>query len=306
MTLKKMVDTHVHETFGNSKRLGEKDKEDIRKFLYKQLKNWGYHPLSSPGSDKSDLNNTTEKKNEATEDVQTVLQEVYIMITGNKCSTRSVSSEEDMESVVSEDNEATQVTLDMIKTMIDDLKKEMDDLKNINKTCFKMLGAEDETKKQMAIMNEKVKKLEKELNEISIKFASSQDKTETLKQKKLELKAKCKHLEQMQKEHFEKQNTLSDMKDFWKKLQSTSNLSRPRLEQTRIVNPLDSVDGPTTTDISLPSIRPPQKSSRSHRSHQGHLSTRSKMQDIPHENHHHLLPPGCTLSRVFHGNPWKI
>jgi len=167
LTLKQRVDIYVHEQFGNTKRLSEEDKKDIRKFLYKHLKNPERdlvfaqdnrrHSLDST-DDNIPIEHLVQRKDTENE----LLRKVYEML--NKgcdgCDSKTVDQDKfdvndtDNESVISEGKgevdvtteDPELVTMEMIEARVLEINQNVEDLRNEIKDCYHVLGLSDTCK----------------------------------------------------------------------------------------------------------------------------------------------------------------
>lgn len=312
ISLKEKVDIYVHEHFGNSRRLCEEDKKDIRKFLYKQLKhhaaeqhaidNLNERRISIQSDISEDLQALQESHKNQTQmnekDIENqVLQQVYSLLNGDNEDDLN-ESYEGLDCVDGPCN----ITLETIEKKVNQMHREVKGLKNEIADCFSVLGLKDcdytlyevlETYKEKTDgemkemrdrvesldrrrrkLEEKLKSKEKELHNRMNELTTSQHENEKSQVLLNELKSKCEKLEQIQETHLETQKTY--LKRIVHELKPIQRQSR---ETFRMQNGYDEVD---CNIVPLPNL------SHSHTSRTDRQSRKSGYRERSSSNHHSL------------------
>ncbi|KAL4217985.1 Caspase 9 [Mactra antiquata] len=308
--LKERVDIYVHEKFGQSKRLSEEDKKEIRRFLYKQLKNANeddihYDPNSRRGSIQSDSSeqcNPTQEESEVNENDKKLLTEVYSILTG-------------------QDASESEITVKMITDKAYELNKKVEDLQNEIQNCYSVLGLKDcqyslhevletykeknqtqiqelvkyqerleKLKRQRIKLEEELKNKEKHLQKSINDLANEEHEHEKSKAKIADLKAECARLDGIHHQHLKKDQTLMKLESVVNDLK-TIRKDNHELYQSRYG--FDEVDGNT--------LHLPKLSSKPNPTRVSRLSRKSMARDSSQETHYEYPRPKLYGS----GSPWK-
>ncbi|WAR17751.1 hypothetical protein MAR_032345 [Mya arenaria] len=193
LTLKERVDIYVHEQFGNKKRLCEEDKKDIRKFLYKHLKNPENDLIYVHDHRRNSLDSTVDAAQldasavNAKDIENSVLKKVYGMFKKDMNATDEEVKSENMDSNESEcdfdDNEMEEITLEMIESKVKEMDKNVEDLQNEIKGCFSVLGLDNCEYALHDVLETYVENREHEKEE----FANMKHKLDALERKRNKL-----------------------------------------------------------------------------------------------------------------------
>lgn len=322
MSLKEKVDIYVHEHFGNSRRLCEEDKKEIRKFLYKHLKSHAEEPIDN-GNDRRDsiqsdisedikaLQESHKNQTQLNEkDIENqVLQRVYSILNGVKLDEIN-DGFEDLDCV-----DGPCITLETIEKKVNQMNRQVKDLQNEIADCFSVLGLEnceytlyevleaykEKTDGEMKEMRdrvealdrrrrkleEKIKTKEKELHNCMNELATSKHENEKSKVLLKELQSKCDKLEQIQETHLETQKT------YLKRIvHELTPMQRQSRETFRMQNGYDEVDG---NIVPLPNLGQSRASRTVRQSRKSGYRERSS-------SNHHSLPK---LQNQNSSSPWK-
>lgn len=320
INLKEKVDIYVHEQFGNSRRLCEEDKKDIRKFLYKQLK-------SLSADDVANNHNTRRDSIESDISVELPgLEDINQNQLNEKDTNENQLNEKDIENRVLQrvlsllsGEQNVDITIEAIESKVHDMNKQVENLQNEIKDCFGVLGLDnceyslhevletytekrqcevaefskirdrlDTLERQRHKLEGKLKAKERELQQNINNLANAEHENEKSRALMKELKAKCEKLEEIQIKHVEKQKTLMTLKSM---VQELSPIHRHK-DSFRYPSGSDEVDGNT---LQLPKLSPPRASRPCRQSRKSGYRERSS------SNHHELPKPHVQTS----GYPWK-
>lgn len=250
INLKEKVDIYVHEQFGNSRRLCEEDKKDIRKFLYKQLK-------SLSADDVANNHNTRRDSIESDISVELPgLEDINQNQLNEKDTNENQLNEKDIENRVLQrvlsllsGEQNVDITIEAIESKVHDMNKQVENLQNEIKDCFGVLGLDnceyslhevletytekrqcevaefskirdrlDTLERQRHKLEGKLKAKERELQQNINNLANAEHENEKSRALMKELKAKCEKLEEIQIKHVEKQKTLMTLKSMVQEL----------------------------------------------------------------------------------------
>lgn len=309
ITAKEKAEIFVHEHFGSSKRFCEEDKKQIKKFLYKHLK-------------ETDDNNThLENSQYSAEEQMQLEKEIESRLCQRVLSVIDKDSsyeDSDADSVDSFD-EPKEYTIDMIEAKVIEKNKRIENLEQEIEKCLNVLGLKDydyplrdvleiytekrnQELEELVVLKEKLAVLEKRNNKLQEKLYHKEyelkEKLQRLKhdQESLEnLQAENVRLKRANEKHMEKQQTLMTLKNIVNEL-SPIQKQRPDMSVLH-KDSYDEPDGQADT-LHLPQIVDPRNSRPKLHRH----SNASKSRERASLNHHEF--PAAT-GRPLTGKPWK-
>lgn len=261
ISLKEKVDIFVHENFGNSRRLCEDDKKQIRKFLYKHLKS--HTEDCDPNLDgrrdsiQSDISEDIQALADSHKDQvneEELLQKVYAVLNGNQINDKCENSVE-CDSV----DGPSKITLEIIQKKANQMNQqirnyekevlqknnEVDHLKNEINNCFSVLGLENCEYSLHEVLETYKEKRQNEVMELS----KIRDRLDTLERQrhKLDEKLRAKEKEFQQTinclanaEH-ENEKSRVLIKDLKEKCEKLEHIQTKHLEKQQTLMTLKSM-----------------------------------------------------------------
>lgn len=260
--IKKLVATFVHRQFGQSKRISEKDKKSVERFLSEQLQQERvrYQSMMSssqaPSSRQSSVSCEEEDVFQAAE-IQEHLFRIHMKIEPHLNDETEHSVNSVRERVLPDD-----LSFDTIHKEMEQLSKKLYGLEGEVRRCMEhfkpevqqtplseLVGRMHEVlRKQLRELTEEkehthrllnevdgysdhIEKLEKERQEYRLQINALHQDMAKLRQDKMALADRCAHLEKVNRQHMEKENTLDNLRSIMKDLRSNATPRQALLEE---------------------------------------------------------------------------